>query len=146
MLNCLTGFSSAAERPNILLIVVDDQSPFDLKVYNPDSKCETPNIDRLAREGMTLDAAYQMGSWSGAVCTPSRHMIMSGRTVWHLPKRQRRNKNKQNNDPNPNLAPEELADYTMAAVFNKAGYDTIFVSLEPHRHHGQHECILINRR
>ncbi|MBD3672941.1 MAG: sulfatase-like hydrolase/transferase, partial [Planctomycetaceae bacterium] len=118
---CVTASTYAAERPNILFIVVDDQSPFDLKVYHPDSKCETPNIDRLAREGMTLDAAYQMGSWSGAVCTPSRHMIMSGRTVWHLPKRRRRN----NNTDNPHLAPEDLADYTMAAVFNKAGYDTM---------------------
>ena len=36
---------------------------------------------------MVLDGAYHMGSWSGAVCTPSRHMVMSGRTVWHLPRR-----------------------------------------------------------
>ena len=45
--------ANAAEsrRPNILFILVDDQSPFDLKVYNPDSPLETPNIDRLAREG-----------------------------------------------------------------------------------------------
>jgi choline-sulfatase len=73
------------QRPNILFILVDDQSPFDLKIYNPSSKLQTPNIDRLAAEGMVLDAAYHMGSMSGAVCTPSRHMIMSGRTVWHLP-------------------------------------------------------------
>lgn len=76
---------AAEKRPNILFILVDDQSPFDLKVYNPDSKLDAPNIERLAREGMTLDEAYHMGSFSGAVCTPSRHMIMSGRTLWHLP-------------------------------------------------------------
>lgn len=128
-LSCLilaVSFTSevqAAKRPNILFIVVDDQSPFDLKVYNPDSKCETPNIDRLAREGMTLDAAYQMGSWSGAVCTPSRHMIMSGRTVWHLPGKRGRNNHPNENDKN--LVPPNLADFTMAAVFNKAGYDTM---------------------
>jgi choline-sulfatase len=34
---------------------------------------------------MVFDGAYHMGSFSGAVCTPSRHMIMSGRTLWHLP-------------------------------------------------------------
>ena len=34
---------------------------------------------------MVLDGAYHMGAFVGAVCTPSRHMIMSGRTVWHLP-------------------------------------------------------------
>ena len=73
------------KRPNILFIVADDQSPFDLQIYNSDSKLETPNINHLAAEGMVLDGAYHMGSISGAVCTPSRHMVMGGRTVWHLP-------------------------------------------------------------
>jgi hypothetical protein len=36
-------------------------------------------------DAMVIDGAYHMGSFSGAVCTPSRHMIMSGRTVWRLP-------------------------------------------------------------
>src|SRR5262245_51451103 len=74
-----------ARRPNFLFIVVDDQSPYDLKVYNAKSALETPHIDRLAREGMVFDGAYHMGSFIGAVCTPSRHMIMSGRSLWHLP-------------------------------------------------------------
>ena len=74
-------------RPNILFIIADDQSPFDLKAYDPESPLETPVLDRLAAEGMTLDGAYHMGSWSGAVCTPSRHMVMSGRSVWHLPRK-----------------------------------------------------------
>ena len=82
---CLHGFTLAAEtRPNLLLILVDDQSPFDLKVYDPQSPLETPNIDRLAAEGMVFDGAYHMGSFSGAVCS-SRHMIASGRIVSRLP-------------------------------------------------------------
>ena len=113
---------AAEKRPNILFIIADDQSPFDLKVYNPRSTLETPNIDRLARDGMTIDRAYQMGSWSGAVCTASRHMIMSGRTVWHIPGK--RKKSHPNAD-NAKLVPPNLADYTMAAVFNRAGYDTM---------------------
>ena len=32
-----------------------------------------------------FDGAYHMGAWTGGVCTPSRHMVMSGRTVWHIP-------------------------------------------------------------
>jgi enoyl-CoA hydratase/carnithine racemase len=64
-----------------LFILVDDQSPQDLKMYNPRSTLTTPNLDRLAAEGMVFDGAYHMGSSLGAVCTPSRHMIMSGRTV-----------------------------------------------------------------
>ncbi|HWL08490.1 MAG TPA: sulfatase-like hydrolase/transferase [Planctomicrobium sp.] len=105
----------SAERPNFLFIVVDDQSPFDLKIYNPDTTLETPHLDQLAAEGMVLDQAYHMGSFSGAVCTPSRHMIMSGRTVWHLPIGPMKEKN----------CIADLDQYTIPAVFNRAGYDTM---------------------
>ena len=105
--------------PNILFIIADDQSPFDLKVYDPESPLETPVLDRLAAEGMTLDGAYHMGSWSGAVCTPSRHMVMSGRSVWHLPKN-----GVKGVEANP-LCPPNLAENTLAAAFNRAGYDTM---------------------
>ena len=105
--------------PNILFVIVDDQSPFDLSVYDPSSPLETPIIDSLAAEGMTLDGAYHMGSWSGAVCTPSRHMVMSGRTLWRLPKNGVKGVKK-----NP-LCPEDLAEHTLGAVFNRAGYDTM---------------------
>ncbi len=111
------------KHPNILFIIVDDQSPFDLKVYDSRSMLQTPNIDRLAAEGIGFDAAYQMGSWTGGVCTASRHMIMSGRTLWHIP-----NKPGRTNNPhvtNPKLVPPDLAQYTMPAVFNQAGYDTM---------------------
>ncbi|MFP6904110.1 MAG: sulfatase-like hydrolase/transferase, partial [Verrucomicrobiota bacterium] len=76
---------AAKKRPNIVFIIADDQSPFDLKIYNPRSELQTPTIDRLAAEGMVLDGAHHMGSWVGGVCTASRHMIMSGRTLWHIP-------------------------------------------------------------
>jgi choline-sulfatase len=108
--------SQAAERPNILFILVDDQSPFDLKVYNPDSPLETPHIDSLAKSGMVFDGAYHMGSFSGAVCTPSRHMIMSGRSVWHLPIAPGAMKK--------GLCPPMLEENTIPAVFNRAGYAT----------------------
>ena len=111
--------AAAEPRPNFLFIIADDQSPFDLRVYDPDSALETPNLDRLAARGMTLDGAYHMGSWSGAVCTPSRHMVMSGRTLWHLPRNGVRGAG-----PNP-LCPGDLERTTLAAVFNRAGYDTM---------------------
>ena len=81
----LASTSEEDKRPNILFIVVDDQSPFDLQAYNPSSILDTPVISQLAADGMVLDAAYHMGAWTGGVCTPSRHMIMSGRTLWHIP-------------------------------------------------------------
>jgi len=71
----LPGVASAAtepRRPNIFYIIVDDQSPFDFRFYNPASTLHAPATERLAAEGMVLDAAYHMGSFSGAVCTPSR--------------------------------------------------------------------------
>ena len=101
---------SAADRPNFLFILVDDQAPFDFKTYNPKSTLHAPNIDRLASEGVVFDAAHQMGSFSGAVCSPSRHMIMSGRTLWHVRSAK---------------LPKDLPAHTMGAVFNAAGYDTM---------------------
>jgi len=104
-------------RPNILFILVDDQSPFDLRVYDPASRLETPTIDRLAAEGMTLDRAYHMGSFVGAVCAPSRHMIMLGRTLWHLP-----------NAPEAlarGRCPRGVEQWSLPAVFNRAGYRTM---------------------
>lgn len=111
--------TEAPRRPNVLFIIADDQSPFDLGVYDERSALRSPVIDGLARDGMILDRAYHMGSWSGAVCTPSRHMVMSGRTVWHLPRNGVKGVKR-----NP-LCPEDLADHTLAAVFNGAGYDTM---------------------
>lgn len=105
----------AEKRPNILFILVDDQSPFDLKMYNPKSTLETPNLDKLAAQGVVFDGAYHMGSSSGAVCTPSRHMIMSGRTVWHLPVSPWASK----------TSPPQLEQQTIPAVFNRAGYATM---------------------
>lgn len=104
-------------RPNILFIIADDQSPFDLKVYNPASSLQTPTLDRLAADGMVFDGAYHMGSFSGAVCTPSRHMLMCGRTVWHLPISPEAKSH--------NRSPDKLELQTIPSVFNRAGYDTM---------------------
>lgn len=118
LLSIPLGDAAEGKKPNILFILVDDQSPFDFSFYNPDSTLEAPNIAQLAAEGMVLDAAYQMGSFLGAVCTPSRHMIMSGRTVWHLPISPHAPNGKAD-------CPEHLENETIAAVFNRSGYDTM---------------------
>jgi choline-sulfatase len=115
---CSLFAQAAAKRPNILFILADDQSPFDLKMYNPASELDTPVLDQLAAEGMVLDGAHHMGSFSGAVCSPSRHMIMSGRTLWHLPNTKKKVMPKA-------ICPDDIVEQTMAAVFNRAGYDTM---------------------
>jgi choline-sulfatase len=111
-----TGLSMAAEarRPNILFILTDDQAPHDFKFYNPQSTLDSPRIDSLASQGMVFDSAVHMGSFSGAVCTPSRHMIMSGRTVWRLPI-----------GPGAKQCPPNLETQTIGAIFNRAGYATM---------------------
>ena len=129
ILTCLAWFATsprglAAERPNFLFILADDQSPFDFSFYNPHSQLQAPTIERLAAEGMVIDSARHMGGWVGGVCTPSRHMIMSGRTLWHIPDRG----NRLGNNPHiadPDKVPPDLAQSTLPAVFNRAGYDTM---------------------
>ena len=108
--------SDAAERPNFLFILTDDQAQQTLGVYG-NKVCSTPNIDRIAKEGMLITDAHHMGSWSGAVCLPSRTMIMTGRTVWHLPRRRQK-------DPKNKYSHKQAAMNSMGAVFNRAGYDT----------------------
>ena len=76
-------------------------------------------LDRLAAEGMVLDAAYHMGSFYGAVCVPSRHMLMTGRTLWHLPI------GPKSRADGARRCPADIADWTIPAVFNRAGYDTM---------------------
>lgn len=109
------AFGAESGRPNFVIIVADDQSPDDLKIYNPKSTLHAPVLEQLAAGGMVLDAAYHMGAFVGAVCTPSRHMLMSGRTVWHLPI-----------GPGAKThCPPHLEQNTIAAVFNRAGYSTM---------------------
>jgi arylsulfatase A-like enzyme/rhamnogalacturonyl hydrolase YesR len=106
---------ASTTRPNILFIIVDDQSPLDFRIYNPRATLQTPNIDRLAVQGMTFDGAYHMGAFVSGVCLPSRYMIKSGRTLWHLPVAPEAAKH----------CPPNLESNTIAAVFNRAGYDTM---------------------
>ncbi len=117
----LVSTISAAKKPNILFIIADDQSPFDFKAYDPSSPLDAPVIGSLAVDGMTFDAAYHMGSMSGAVCSPSRTMIMSGRTLWHLPPRGKKHLKREQGITNG----RDILNNTLPAVFNRAGYDTM---------------------
>lgn len=68
-------------QPNFLLLLSDDQAHRTLGLLG---QCEvrTPNLDRLARRGMLFTHCFNQGGYSGAVCIPSRTMLMTGRHVW----------------------------------------------------------------
>ena len=69
----LPGLSWAADRPNILLIVTDNQSEQLLGAYG-NTEVLTPNIDTLARDGMKFDRFYA----TSGVCSPTRASLMTG--------------------------------------------------------------------
>ncbi len=72
---------NAQERPNILFLFADDFTYEAISAFGH-TDIETPNLDRLASRGTTFTHAYNMGSWSGAVCVASRNMLLTGRSVW----------------------------------------------------------------
>ena len=62
-------------KPNIVILLVDDMGYGDPHCFNPRSKITTPNIDRLASEGMRFTDAHAPGS----LCHPSRYGLITGR-------------------------------------------------------------------
>lgn len=76
--------SAAPKHPNILLLFADDQRADTIGAWgNPHIR--TPNLDRLVRRGTSFRNNYCFGSNSGAVCIPSRAMLMSGLTWLDVP-------------------------------------------------------------
>ena len=75
---------AAGSRPNILHIHADDHRADGLHALgNP--LLQTPNLDTLVERGMTFTHCYTMGSMTGAVCTPSRTMMLTGRSWQRIP-------------------------------------------------------------
>lgn len=74
------AFAAAADKkPNILVILADDLGYGDVQCYNPErGKLPTPNIDRLASQGMRFTDAHS----SSGVCSPSRYSLLTGRYHW----------------------------------------------------------------
>ena len=81
----LGGLGAAGKpQPNILHIHADDHRADGLHALgNP--LLVTPNLDTLVEHGMTFTRCYTMGSMIGAVCTPSRTMMLSGRSWLRIP-------------------------------------------------------------
>lgn len=75
LVQCKNNSNLASDKPNIVLIVTDDQGYGDLSAYKHVSdNCQTPNMDRLANAGVLFDNCYV----SGPVCSPSRAAMYTG--------------------------------------------------------------------
>ncbi|TWW07965.1 hypothetical protein E3A20_29070, partial [Planctomyces bekefii] len=75
------GGLQAADRPNILFLLADDQCFSTLRAAGND-EIQTPNLDRLMARGTSFRRAYNSGGWHGAICVASRTMLNTGLQLW----------------------------------------------------------------
>lgn len=105
--------SKDIRKPNIVYILADDLGYGDLSCYGQ-KHFQTPNIDRLAREGMLFTRHYA----GCAVCAPSRSSLMTGQTTGHTPIRGNKEWDQEGQWPMPD------STLTVAEMLKKAGYVT----------------------
>lgn len=103
----------AADQPNIVVILCDDLGYGDVKANNAEGKIATPNMDRIAREGVRFTDAHT----SSSVCTPTRYGLMTGRYNW---------RSKLQRGVLGGLSPRliEPGRETMASLLKAQGYST----------------------
>ncbi len=107
--SCGSGRLEAPERPpNIVFLMLDDLGYADFGCYGGE-KIQTPNVDRLAAESLRFTDCYA----GGAVCAPSRSVLMTGRHTGHTSVR-----------ANAGTAPILPEDITVGEVLQQAGYTT----------------------
>lgn len=117
MVGCLLVFAgssqlySQASKPNVLLIYTDDHRYSGIHALGG-QPVKTPELDKLARSGLTFTNTYLMGSFVGATCIPSRAMLHTGRNLFQL-------------KDTGSVIPEDHV--TVGETFTKAGYHSHFV-------------------
>lgn len=116
VLYCGAGFAQGKHKPNVLLIYTDDQGTLDVNIYGA-KDLYTPNIDKLAREGVRFTQFYA----AAPICSPSRASLMTGR----YPQRTGLTDNAPGTFGVPGGLPAEQT--TMAEVFKLAGYTTAHI-------------------
>ena len=109
----VSGQELAAKRPNILFVISDDQRYDTIRALG-NKEIQTPNLDKLVGRGFVFHNTYCQGAMIGAVCTPSRTMVMTGRSLFRISQ----GKSK----------PGQAADMnSLGGLFRSAGYATLFV-------------------
>ena len=106
--------AAAAPLPNVVIVYADDMGFGDLKANNPNSKIPTPNLDRLAVEGMR----FTDGHSSSGICTPSRFAMLTGQHHW-----------RRFHGIVSAFGPSKFEpnDFTLAKMFKSKGYNTACV-------------------
>jgi arylsulfatase A-like enzyme len=108
-----SAYSAPSQKPNIVYVLLDDAGIGDFSCYGQ-KKFQTPNIDRLANEGMMFTDHYS----GSTVCAPSRAILMTGLHSGHSPVRGNAEVDPVGQKPLP-------ADtVTMAKVLQQNGYST----------------------
>lgn len=100
-------------KPNVVLLFVDDLGYGDVSCLNPESKIHTKNLDQLASEGITFTNAHATSS----LCTPSRYGLLTGRYNW-------RSNLKRGAHHNNEKCMIEEGRMTLATLFRQQGYNT----------------------
>ncbi len=121
---CANGLSDKASRPNVILIFADDlgwQDP----AYAGSDFHETPNLDRLAKQGMVFRQAYS----SAGNCQPSRACLISGQYtprhgVYAVGSTKRGPVSLMRMEPVPNKDGLDPNEFSMAKAMKAAGYAT----------------------
>ncbi|QGJ70163.1 Cerebroside-sulfatase [Planctomycetales bacterium 10988] len=108
-----SGQAKDPQSPNIIVILADDLGQGDLGCFNPKSKIPTPNMNRLAKEGMKFTDAHSPSS----VCTPTRYGLLTGRYSW----RTRLKKGVLQGEDRLLISLDRL---TMPKMLQQAGYQT----------------------
>ena len=111
LLALAASHATAQTRPNVVLIYADDLGYGDVSAYGA-RRLKTPNIDRLAREGVRFRDAHS----AAATCTPSRYAMLTGEYAWRKPG--------TGVLPGNAALVVEPGRATLAGVFQRAGYAT----------------------
>jgi arylsulfatase A-like enzyme len=83
LIGCSEKSKKVQQKPNILVLLTDDQRYGTIEELHHD-KVTTPNMDRLVKGGVSFSNAYILGAPHGAVCSPSRAMLMTGRHYFNI--------------------------------------------------------------
>lgn len=84
LLLAMVAEAQETRKPNILHIHADDHRADGLHALGT-AALQTPNLDSIVERGTTFTHCYTMGSMTGAVCTPSRTMMLTGRSWQRIP-------------------------------------------------------------